>query len=289
MNKTYHDMIEEAYFGRVRNFHGYGVSVQIGALRNDPQRLTRLVTMPSYHFGTLLSDMAEQLGDATKPVPLHIVAKHMDDLDCDRLAVVFDIAFSEDTCIVEFDRESGVLKTDLCLYDAKGNLSGKAGCWLTFLQHFVAKEGAPLVWAASVGLELLANPMIEFAMAKSPDGVAKMSAGRIKRGDRAVEPMKVIRLTKKVYLGGCAIYPRGAPSGGERSPHDRSGHYRHSNRAHPGWEGPLIETSGEWKGVICYRRWIEDTQVKGGAVGEEPGLGNPNAAPTTAQQFRVVM
>lgn len=288
MNKTYHEMIEAAYFGRVRNYHGHGLSVAIAPLRNDPCRLSRFVTMPSYHFGTLLGDIVEQTGDISGPVPVDVVEKHMKALGHDRLAIVFDIAKGEETVIVEFDRVTGTVITYLALFDVKGTLSGKPGSWLAFPKRYVETAGIKLVWLASIGLELLANPKVEHVMAHSPTGVAKMSQSRVQRGESGVQAMTVVHLTKKVYVGGRAIYPAGQATGGERSPHDRSGHYRHSKRRIAGWEGPLTETSGEWAGVTCYRRWIDDVKVKGGAAESAPGRGHPKAAQPKATQFRVV-
>lgn len=288
LNRTYHDMIEAAYFGRVRKYHGYGVSVAIAPMRNDPSRLNRFVTMPSYHFGSLLGGVVEQMADVIKLAPAETIAKHMDALGRDRLAIVFDIVEGEQTCIVEFDRESGSLTTYLALYDVEGGISGRAGSWVAFPRKYVETVGARLIWVGSVGLELLANPKVEHVMTLSPTGVAKMSQSRVKRGECGVQAMTVIHLTKKVYVGGRAIYPRAEATGGERSPHDRSGHYRHSKRHIAGWEGPLTETSGEWVGVTCYRRWIDDVKVKGGAAKSAPDRGHPKAAQPKATQFRVV-
>lgn len=281
-------MIEAAYFGRVRNYHGYGVSVAIPPMRNDPSRLNRFVTMPSYHFGSLLGGVFEQMTGVIGLVPEATIAEHMDALGRDRLAIVFDIAEGEQTWIVEFDRESGPLKTYLALYDVEGGISGRAGSWVAFSRKYVETVGARLIWVGSVGLEMLANPKIEHLMAQSPTGVAKMSQSRVQRGESGVQAMTVIHLTKKVYVGGRAIYPRGEAACGERSPHDRSGHYRHSKRRIAGWEGPLTETTGEWAGVTCYRRWIDDVKVKGGAAKSTPGRGHPKAAQPKATQYRVV-
>lgn len=90
------------------------------------------------------------------------------------------------------------------------------------------------------------------------------------------------------------VYVNGLPFGGERGshaspkPHDRQGHYRTRATPAPGWEGPIVPSSGEFKGMTRYRRWFDKTTVMGGAPGHGPGRGHPKAAQPKAPQFRVV-
>ncbi|KJV37678.1 hypothetical protein [Brevundimonas sp. KM4] len=291
MNKTYHEMIEAVYRGQGYNFHGPGWVEKIAPLRHQPQYLEPLVTCASYHFGKLLMDGAAEFfpEDASQlqSPPVSSILMNLTKIGQQRAAIVFDMR--ESTCIVTFNDVNGTLNVAICFYDATGQLSVEPNRWIAFTGEFARSFAAwGVIGIAASGLELLANTNVQHIMAASPSGVAKFSAARVKRGERAVEPMKVIHLTKKVYVGGRAIYPRGESTGAGHSPHDRSGHYRHSKRRIAGWEGPVLETSGEWAGVTCYRRWIDDTKVKGGAPEEKPGRGHPKAALPKAPQYRVV-
>lgn len=285
LTKTYHDSLEAAYFGKARNFHGIGVSVQITPLKNQRALMDNLVSIPSYHFGQMLNVFVK--ADWAKP-DMQKVCEYMVELRKSRMAIVFGSNKSEDTCIVTFDLTRGVeVAISIAIFDTTGELGGAPGSWLAFPGKWVGgTEGWPFIGLAIHGLELLANQKIEYEMAEPPTGVAKMAAGRERRGEVPVAPMKIVHLTKRVRINGHVIAPTGSGSGSEKSPHTREGHYRHSKRPITGWEGPIIETSGEWEGVECYRRWIDDVEIKGGA----PGLGreHPKAAQPKAPQFRVV-
>lgn len=291
VNKTYHEMIEAVYRGQGYNFHGPGWVEKIAPLRHQRQHLEALVTCPSYHFGKLLMDGAAEFfpKDATQlqPPPVSSILSNLNTIGHRRAAIVFDMR--ESTCIVTFNNVGGTLNVAICLYDATGQLSVEPNRWIAFTGEFASSFAAwGIIGIAASGLEMLANPLVKLIMAKPASGLAKFSAARLKRGESAVEPMKVIHLTKKVYVGGRAIYPRGEPTGAGHAPHNRAGHYRHSKRRITGWEGPVLETSGEWAGVTCYRRWIDDIKVKGGAPVCGPGRGHPSATLPKAPQYRVV-
>lgn len=289
MNKTYHEMIEAVYRGGAYNFHGLGRVEKIAPLRHQPKYLDPLVTCPSYHFGQMLAHLGDEFPAGIGEPPVENILHYLARIEQQRAAIVYDTVKDSGTWIVTFNDIGGTLAVAICCYDGTGKLSVEPDRWVSFTYKFAQSRAAwGIVWVAAVGLELLANPNVQHVMAEPPSGVAKFSAARIKRGDSPVSPMKLIHLTKKVYVGGRAIYPRGESTGGERSPHDRSGHYRHSKRRIAGWDGPLTETSGEWAGVTCYRRWIDDVKVKGGAAKSAPGRGHPKAAQPKATQYRVV-
>jgi hypothetical protein len=292
MNKTYHDFIEAAYRGHIRILsHQKDVEHTAIPLREDRAMLNELVTMPSYHFGKLLAHYADGVSKEWGEPPVELIVKYLNQLNLSRAAIVFESdVHPDDTYIVMVGLTDEGMAAGINLYSGDGTFTGGRPGWAQFDKDSADSPAAsPFVWIAAVGLELLANPTIQHVMTEPGAGLAKLSDAREKRGERAVEPMKVIRLTKRVYINGRAVDPvRTGTSGHEQSPHDRRGHYRHSKRAIPGWDGPIVETTGEWTGVSCYRRWIDDVQIKGGLPKEGPGRGHPKAAQPKAPQFRVV-
>lgn len=278
--KTYHDQLEAAYFGKARNLHGVGVSVQVPPLKSNPRLMDNLVSVPSYHFGQMLNAFVK----ANWPEPdMSRVSEYMSKIGKSRLAVVYDTGRLEDAVIVTFDlTKSQVPFISIAAYDTTGVAGGVPNSWLAFTgQTINGSEGWPFIGIALHGLELLANPTIAYEMAKPPAGVAKMAAGRDRRNEVPVAPMKIVRLTKRVRINGQVLRPGATGCGSEKSPHTRDGHWRHSKRQHPGWEGPVTPESGEWAGVSCYRRWIDDAKVKGGVSEARSHLFD-------APQYRVV-
>lgn len=286
LGKTYHDSVEAAYKGNAYNYHGLRSSVRVPPLRNQPAYLDPLVSVPSYHFGLLLSEEFDSPSVASPPVAA--ITADMEGLGLDKVAVVFDSRTTGNTYIVTFRLTEGRPLAIACsIFDVSGGISGRPEVWISFPGNWVQSNSASaMICAAAAGLKALASPSIEYAMAQSPDGVQKMAEGRKRRGEALVAPMQTVHLTNRIYIGGRAIQPNG--SGVERSPHDRRGHWRHSLREHPGWEGPMVPMSGEWQGVTCYRRWINTVEVHGGARERALHLANAESARPVAPQYRVV-
>lgn len=292
MNKTYHDFLEAAYFGRYR-VRVPGTKIVKPGLhyRNDPESMANLTAKPSYHFGPIIdvlpllnvdwppsqgnhADSAEATELASK------VNKHLDALGHDNVALVFDGNGTSNTIIIMTHFEFIYSNFTVAVHLADGwlmldgeHLTANAVCYLRVMERALA---------------LLANPAVQYVMRQPSPGMATMSKNLERKGEEPVADMKIVHLTKRIYLDG---QPVGGQSGSHASPkpHDREGHYRTRATALPGWEGPFIPSSGDFKGMTRYRRWFDKTTVMGGAPEQRhPGRGHPKGALPNAPQFRVV-
>lgn len=296
MEYTYAHFYEQAYFGRA-------CTEEVDALGNvrlrriPPQRgqMARYA-IPSFHFGNLLApfiDDFEQHKDFIMECAAN-ASKNLATLGASGAAILTENEAADQSHLFAM-LSNGADKTDIAvaIIEQHDETPYPKGVWV-----FPAANGAYgklnssiAVAVASVGLHLLANPdvvaVMRFEDQAQPPGMKSTNAGRIKRGETPIPPMRTIHLTKRVYVDG-------RPVGGERGshaspePHDRKGHYRHSKRAIPGWQGPVVESTGEWAGVECYRRWIDDVKINGGAPKPGPGHRHPKTAQPNAPQYRVV-
>jgi len=208
--------------------------------------------------------------------PFAAAADLLRELGLDRAAIVLDSeVHAGETSIILLDSTRGdQLGVGVATYgvDDRHGASFK-NKWLVFEAagrdpHFTA----PIVWLALAALELLAKPEIEYVVRPPSSGMAALRAAREKRGHGTIPDMQTIHLKRRVYIGGVAV---GGGTHASPEPHDRSGHWRHSEREIPGWE-EVQPTTGEYAGMTVWRKWIKDTPIKGGKP--------KNAAP----QFRVV-
>lgn len=70
---------------------------------------------------------------------------------------------------------------------------------------------------------------VQFDLRDPINGMETFARNRVRRGEAPVGDMKTVHLTKRTVIGGNAIGGR-AGSQAKKSPHDRQGHWRHSER-----------------------------------------------------------
>lgn len=282
--KTYHDMVDAVYRGQGYNFHGPGVVIRAPALREQPKYLEPLVTCPSYHFGNMLSQLADAPHDDVQQPLAYIILGHMFELGLERVAIVYDTAKEPATFVVTFEIiEGGRLRVSICCHDRTGRLSVEPNRWIAFTTPYSeSKKAWPMIWVAAIGLEMLAHPSVQFVLRDPSNGMETFAKNRVRRGEAPIGDMKIVHLTKRIVIGGNAIGGR-AGSHAKKSPHDRQGHWRHSEREIIGWEEVKPE-SGQYAGVVMWRKWIDTFAVNGGKRVRKPRHITDNAAP----QFKVV-
>nr|WP_314524520.1 hypothetical protein [uncultured Brevundimonas sp.] len=306
MDASYHDFLEAAYFGRysvfdrARNNYGKpGIPY-----RNDRAGMDSLTAKPSYHFSrdltlALANHVMEPVGGAidlfgnllTPHNSLHadtpegerlagLVNGHLDTLGLDNVALVFEGPPGGTTIAVITCFEWFMTNYLVAVWQESHG-------WMMLDGGHITGASNVFMGMAEKALSLLANPAVEYVMRQPSSGMATMSKNRERKGEEPVADMQIVHLTKRIYVNGL-------PLGGERGshaspkPHDRQGHYRTRATPAPGWEGPFVPSSGEFKGMTRYRRWFDKTTVMGGAPGHGPGRGHPKAAQPKAPQFRVV-
>jgi len=290
MNKTYHDFLEVAYFGnyKVRDPRTGQYTKRGIPYRNDRDGLASLTAKPSYHFGELLDvttlvepqyDTSSHADTEEADALFEKVNDHLDALGVDNVALVFDTSPDGETYIIltafEFYNSNFMVarwrpNEGWVMVDGEA-ITRTANCYMRLI------EGA---------LALLVHPQVQYVMRDASRAMSTMSKNCERRGEDPVADMQIVHLTKRIYING-------RPVGGERGthaspkPHDRKGHYRTRATPAPGWDGPFIPVSGEFKGMPRYRRWFDETTVMGGAPKQEPSHGR--ATQLNAPQFRVVM
>ena len=159
--------------------------------------------------------------------------------------------------------------------------------WLMLDGQHLTENAVCYLSVMERALRLLAHPSVRYVMRQPTPGMAKMSKNRERKGEEPVADMKIVHLTKRIYIDGRPVGGKGG-SHASPKPHDREGHYRTRATPLPGWEGPFTPVSGDFKGQVRYRRWFDKTTVNGGAPDEKPGRGHPKAALPKAPQYRVV-
>lgn len=291
MNRTYHDFLEAAYFGRYRVRVPGSKIVKPGLhYRNSPESMAALTAKPSYHFGPIIDvlpllnvDWPPSLSNhADTDEASELVSKvnaHLDKLGHDNVALVFDGDETTNTIVIMTDFEFIYSNFTVAIHFPDG--------WLMLDGQHLTQNAVCYLRVMEQALRLLAHPAVHYVMRQPSPGMITMSKNRERRGEEAVADMQIVHLTKRIYIDG-------RPVGGERGshaspkPHDRQGHYRTRATPAPGWVGPFVPSSGEFKGMTRYRRWFDETTVMGGASQQGPGRGHPKAAQPKAPQFRVV-
>lgn len=277
MAKTFHDLVEACYRGQ-HLVLGVNKSYEEGApLRDHREDFEKLISHPSYHFGTMLAAYSDRIDvDVWGSPPLETTSGLMTELGLTRAAIVLEsMLYPGETSIILLEvTKAGELGVGVATM-GQDNRHGAAfnGKWIVFeAAGLDAKFSAPMIWLAAAALELLAKPEVQYIVREPSNGLAALRKAREKRGEATIPDMHVIHLKKKVYIGGVAV---GGGTHASPQPHDRSGHWRHSEREIPGWE-EVQPTTGEYAGMTVWRKWIKDTPIKGGKP--------KDAAP----QFRVV-
>lgn len=305
MDATYHDFLEAAYFGRYKVFDHAGNQYGKTGIpyRNDRAAMDSLTEKPSFHFGRDITlALVNQVGVFEKPMDMignllaphaslhadtdegerltELVNEHLDALGFDNVALVFEGPLGGTTiAIITCFDWTGPNYLVAVWQEGTG--------WMMLDGGQITAASNAFMGMAEKALSLLANPTVEYVMRQPSSGMATMSKNRERKGEEPVADMQTVHLTKRIYVNGL-------PLGGERGshaspkPHNRQGHYRTRATPAPGWEGPFVPSSGEFKGMTRYRRWFDKTTVMGGAPEHGPGRGHPKAAQPKAPQFRVV-
>ncbi|MFS0709877.1 hypothetical protein [Brevundimonas phoenicis] len=277
MAKTFHDLVEACYRGQHLVLEP-DKSFEAGSpLRENRENFEVLISHPSYHFGTMLAGYSDHIAaEAWGEPPVQTTIDLMKSLHLERVALVFDSeVHAGETSVVLLEsaisERLGVSVATFGMDDRHGaHFKGK---WMVFEDIGpIGNFSWPMIWLATVALELLAKPEVQYVVRAASNGMAALRTARAKRGEGTIPDMQVIHLKKKVYIGGVAV---GGGTHASPEPHDRAGHWRHSEREIPGWE-EVEPTTGEYAGMTVWRKWIKDTPIKGG---------KPNGA---APQFRVV-
>ena len=306
MDATYHDFLEAAYFGRYSVFDRARKQYDKPGIpyRNDRTGMDSLTEKPSYHFsrditlalanrvmepgggsidllGNLMSPHASLHADTERGDRLAgLVNEHLDTLGLDNVALVFEGPPGGTTIAVITCFEWGMANYLVAVWQEKNG-------WVMLDGGHITGASNAFMGMAEMALSLLANPAVQYIMRQPSNGMATMSKNRVRKGEEPVADMQIVHLTKRIYVNGL-------PLGGERGshaspePHNRRGHYRTRATPAPGWEGPFIPATGEFKGMTRYRRWFEETAVLGGKAAQGPGRGHPKAAQPKAPQYRVV-
>lgn len=266
--------------------------------------MASLTAKPSYHFSHALTLALAGNPNVFGPVDLNqllknpppsahadlpegdrlsgLVNDHLDKLGLDNVALIFEGPPGGSTIAI-------ITCFEWCTTNYLVAVKPDNGGWMMLDGQQITAASNAFMGIAERALSMLANPAVEYIMRQPSSGMSTFSKNRERKGEEAVADMQIVHLTKRIYVGGHTIYPdRDHHTGREHCPHDRRGHYRHSKRAIAGWEGPVVETSGEWAGVTCYRRWIDDVKIKGGTPEQGPGRGHPKAAQPKAPQYRVL-
>lgn len=291
VNKTYHDFLEAAYFGRYRVRVPRSKVMKPGLhYRNDPNSMANLTAKPSYHFGPIIDVLPllnldwppsrENHADSSEASELFSkVNDHLDRLGHDNVALVFDGDESSNTIIIMTHFEFIYSNFTVAIHFPDG--------WLMLDGQHLTENAVCYLSVMERALRLLAHPSVRYVMRQPTPGMAKMSKNRERKGEEPVADMKIVHLTKRIYIDGRPVGGKGG-SHASPKPHDREGHYRTRATPLPGWEGPFTPVSGDFKGQVRYRRWFDKTTVNGGAPEEKPGRGHPKAALPKAPQYRVV-
>nr|WP_315025119.1 hypothetical protein [Brevundimonas diminuta] len=277
MSKTFHDLVDATYRGQhlvVRRDQGFARGLP---LRTNPEAFEHLIAHPSYHFGTLLAAYSDWINsfEHVEP-PVDEAVRLMTQLGLDRAAIVLDSeVYGGETSIIMVENTTGGFLGVSAASFGNDDRHGRETCgkWIVFDDiGWNPKVTGPMIWLVAAAFEMLARPEVEYIVRQPSNGMSALRSARDKRGDPSIPDMQTIHLKKRIYIGGVAI---GGGTHASPEPHDRSGHWRHSEREIPGWE-EVQPTTGEYAGMTVWRKWIKDTPIKGGKP--------KNAAP----QFRVV-
>src|SRR5690606_31317424 len=118
-------------------------------------------------------------------------------------ALVYDTEKHPSTVVVTFNDVGGALAVAICCYDQTGKLSVEPNRWLAFTDAFAqSKASWGFIWVAAVGLEMLANPSVQFVMRDPNRAMETFSKNRVRRGEEPVADMKIVHLTKRIVIGG---------------------------------------------------------------------------------------
>lgn len=286
MARTYHDFLEAAYHGDYRVMDpATGRYTKRGIpYKNDREGMASLAENPSYHFGGLQDiGAALDLKYAPQDCPDTregdgLVAKVNDLLDTLRLnnvGLVYDDLETGSTIII-------ITCFDFFMNDYMVARHTPGDGWVLLDGNWITSNSFVFMRFAERSLEMLANPSVHFVMRDPNRAMETFSKNRVRRGEEPVADMKIVHLTKRIVIGGTTYGGHGG-SQSEKSPHDRQGHWRHSEREIAGWEKVKPER-GQYAGITMWRKWIDAFPVKGGKVARQSGQFADNAAP----QFRVV-
>lgn len=277
MGKTFHDLVEACYRGHHLVLDANKTFEDGAPLRDNRENFEVLISHPSYHFGTMLAGYSDYISaEAWGEPPVQTTIDLLRSLHLERVALVFDSEVHRgETSIVLLE---GSISDRLGVWVATYGMDDRHGAhfknkWMVF--EDVGPIGTfswPMIWLATVALEMLSKPEVQYVVREPSSGVAALRTARSKRGETAVPDMQTIHLKKRIYIGGIAV---GGGTHASPEPHDRAGHWRHSEREIPGWE-EIEPTTGEYAGMTVWRKWIKDMPVKGGK------------GKAAAAQFRVV-
>ena len=276
MGKTFHDLVEACYRGQHLVLDPNKHFEEGAPLRDNRENFELLISHPSYHFGTMLARYSDYIAQEWGEPPVQTTIDLMQTLHLTRAAFAFDseVHVGETSIVMlenVFHDRLGVSVATFGVDDRHGKHFEQK--WMVFENVGpVGNFSWPMIWLATVALELLAKPEVQYVVREPSSGLAALRSARAKRGEAAIPDMQTIHLKKKIYIGGLAV---GGGTHASPEPHDRAGHWRHSEREIPGWE-EITPTTGEYAGMTVWRKWIRDMPVKGG---------KPKAA---APQFRVV-
>lgn len=281
MISTYHAFLEDLYR------EARGADQKLRAMFDV--EFNDLVETPSYHFGAMLPPIFEldqistilamasadatfiekvmEVNEVATAEYVAAVAQLLQKLNLTRVALVTEATDGRQAFILVVRIVNGAPRFGQAYFDPRGG-------WTMMTEKAAKPMRALFAQEAARFLELLANPTIKHVMAPSSTGMERLTGARRKRGEAAVSDMQIVHLTKRIVIGGTVLNPSEG-SHGAKSPHDRAGHWRHSEREISGWE-EVQPTTGEYAGMTVWRKWINDTPIKGG---------KPKA---TAPQFRVV-
>lgn len=277
MDRTYHDYLEALYAGRAYVFAEAGGMFRVAAYRDHPAPFDWFSTFSSFHFGDLFDYGGLTHFDDPADAPWADAEALMHEQGRDVAAFVLNFDHGHATIMVSMDvvTAPGHIVINAAIFQERQRIPNvPVGEWVKFEGDATGMFGPQFVTLAHSCLTLLGSQSIQYVMREPSNGMARLTAARAKRGERPPPDMKTVRLTKTVYVGVNAIHPvKGTHASPE--PHDRKGHWRHSEREIPGWE-EVQPTTGEYAGMTVWRKWIKDTPINGG---------KPKGA---APQFRVV-
>lgn len=281
--KSYHDFLEAAYHAGYQVLDQATGRMKRGlAYKNDRAGMAGLAEKTSYHFGHLQDvsaalNLQNKITDhADAPEGEHLFSKvneHLDVLGLDNVALVYEDRANEITVVV-------ITCFDFMMSYFMVAVHAPASGWVMIDGASLTRNSGVFMRLVAESLEMLANPSVQFVMRDPTKGMETFSKNRVRRGEEPVADMKIVHLTKRIYIGGKAIGGH-AGSHAEKSPHDRKGHWRHSERQIVGWE-EVKPKSGQYAGVTMWRKWINTFAVNGGARKRH------QIADNAAPQFKVV-